>query len=238
MEDSVRNKISNALWGLFFVAIGVGFAGNVLFDWNFELFFPGWWTLFIIIPCFISMVQHGFGVGSTVGFIIGVLLFASYYVDLDFSIWQLIVPAVLIFIGVRLMFRDAFRKKPTFFEQNINMGDTAGKTYNGAAKQEYSAVFSGNRINITDTFTGTNLNAVFGGLELDLRYAKIPGDVEINATAIFGGIDIYLPTGVKLKTNNVPIFGGVSNKVNHNDDPNAPTIYLNSTCMFGGIDIK
>ena len=91
---------------------------------------------------------------------------------------------------------------------------------------------------MTDNFTGTNVNAVFGGLVLDLRDAKILNDVEVNATAIFGGIDIYLPSGINVKTNNVPIFGGVSNKSNPNGVPGAPTIYLNATCMFGGIDIK
>lgn len=63
-------------------------------------------------------------------------------------------------------------------------------------------------------------------------------DVEINATAIFAGIDIFVPSNVRIKINNVPIFGGVDNKVADTTDPNAPTIYLNSTCMFGGIDIK
>lgn len=93
----MRKKLTNSLWGLFFIIVGVGFAGNVLFDWNFELFFPGWWTLLIIVPCFISMVQSGFGVGSTVGFIIGIMLLLSYYINFDFNIMQLIIPAILIY---------------------------------------------------------------------------------------------------------------------------------------------
>lgn len=235
----MRNKLSNALWGLFFIVVGLGVAGNVLNIWDFELFFEGWWTFFIIIPCFISMIQSGFGVGSTMGFVIGVLWFASYHVDLNFSLWNLIVPAVLIFIGVRIMFQGAFRKHPKFFGQNMNSNEgSTGQTFSGASKQEYSAIFSSNRIHVTDIFNGTNVNAVFGGLVLDLRDAKIMNDVEVNATAIFGGIDIYLPRGVNVKTNNVPIFGGVSNKSNQFAEPNAPTIYLNATCMFGGIDIK
>lgn len=235
----MRNKLSNVLWGLFFIIIGVGIAGNVMNIWDFELFFDGWWTLLIIIPCFISMVQGGFGTGSTLGFIIGLLLFMSYQIDLNFSIWSLIVPAVFIFIGIRIMFQSAFRKGPKYFEQRINMNnDINGQTFTGAGKSEYSAVFSSNRVNITDQFYGTNLNAIFGGIVLDLRNAIITTDVEINATAVFGGMDLYLPLGVKIKTNNVPIFGGVSNKAQQSTDPSAPTIYLNSTCMFGGIDIK
>lgn len=235
----MRNRLSNGLWGLFFILIGVGFAGNVLFDWNFQLLFDGWWTLFIIIPCFISMVQNGFRTGSTIGFIIGVMLLAQYYVSFSFNMWKLVIPAFLIFIGLRIIFRDSFRKK-NVYEQDFNSstGSTQGSTFTGGTRQEYNAIFSGNRVRITDTFVGASLTAVFGGVVLDLRDAKLPGNIEISAQAIFGGIDIYIPAGVKVKVNNVPIFGGVSNKTNSFYDPAAPTIYLNSTCMFGGIDIK
>lgn len=235
----MRYKLSNVLWGLFFIVIGIGYAGNVIWGWDFSLIFPGWWTFLIIIPCLISMIRSKFGVGSTIGFIIGVLLLAHYYVNLDFSIWQLIIPAILILIGVRIMFQNSFHRRPNAGGQNIPGDGVHGENFTGSANSEYSAIFSSNRINVTDTFTGTNLSAVFGSIVLDLRNAVIPCDVKIDAQAIFGGIDIYIPAGVKIKVNNIPVFGGVSNKTgNYNNDPAAPTIYLNSTCMFGGIDIK
>lgn len=235
----MKNKLTNALWGVFFIIIGIGIAGNVLDFWNFTLFFNGWWTFFIIIPCFISMIQSGFGVASTIGFIFGVLLFISSNVRLNFSVWELIIPFFLVFIGIRIMFQNMFRKRPRpmNMEGDFQAGN-GSRTYTGAASSDYSATFSSNRIHATDYFGGTVLNAIFGALVLDLRDAQITNDVEINATAIFGGIDIYLPAGVNLKVNNVPIFGGVSNKSNQYAQPGAPTIYLNSTCMFGGIDIK
>ena len=240
----MRNKLSNFLWGLFFILIGVGIAGNVMNIWDFHLFFDGWWTLLIIVPCFISMLQTGFSTGSTVGFIIGVLLLMNYHVDFNFNIWQLIIPVILVLIGVRIMFQGAFHKKINYEHTysaggNSGMnGGAGGSNYTNASKGEYSAVFSSNHIHITEPFYGTSLNSAFGAIVLDLRDAQITGDVEINASAIFGGIDIYLPHGVKVKTNNVPIFGGVSNKHTQAVDPSAPTVYLNSTCMFGGIDIK
>ena len=233
----MKNKFSNTLWGLFLVLVGVIIAGNVLDLWTVDLFFDGWWTFIIIIPCLISMIQNGFGVGATTGFIIGVLLFLSYYVDIKFNLWSLVLPAALIIIGIRIVFQGAFRKRPRHFNANVNIGGSE-KTYQGAAGKEYSAVFSSNRIHITEPFNGTEINAIFGGLVLDLRDAKILNDVEVNATAVFGGIDVYLPAGVNVKTNSVPIFGGVSNKAHQNNQPDAPTIYLNATCMFGGIDIK
>lgn len=237
----MRGKLSNVLWGVFFILIGVGIAGNVMDIWNFNLFFHGWWTLLVIVPFFISMIQTRFSTVSIIGFIIGVLLFLNYQVDFNFNIWKLIVPAVLIIIGIRIMFQGAFRKKVFYEEKSFD--NTQGNSYMGSGytnsyRGEYSAVFSSNHVHITDPFYGTSLSAAFGAIVLDLRDAPIAGDVEINASAIFGGIDLYLPNGVKVKTSNVPIFGGVSNKHAQGTDPAAPTIYLNSTCMFGGIDIK
>ncbi len=234
----MRNRLSSIIWGVIFIVIGVGFAGNVLFDWDFHLFFDGWWTLFIIIPCFVSMIQNGFAVGSFTGFIIGILLFLSSqdFIVFDFNIWSLIVPVILVLIGIRIMFQGSTHRGRNIQPNSYIDGN---QTYTNRVKGEYSAIFSSNRVHLeNEAFFGTNLTAVFGSIGLDLRDTIIDHDIEISATAVFGGIDIFIPVGVKVKVNNVPVFGGVSNKAATSNDPGAPTIYLNSTCMFGGIDIK
>ena len=58
-KTMMRNKLSNGFLGLAFVAIGCALLGNIFFDWNFTIFFDGWWTLFIIIPCVYSMLRTG-----------------------------------------------------------------------------------------------------------------------------------------------------------------------------------
>ena len=76
----MRNKVSNSLWGLIFILAGVAFLGNA-YDWwgGFNLFFDGWWTLFIIIPCAISIIRHGFNAGSIIGLGIGIILLLSSF---------------------------------------------------------------------------------------------------------------------------------------------------------------
>ena len=64
----------------------------------------------------------------------------------------------------------------------------------------------------------------------------------IKAPSVFGGIKLILPNNVNVKISNIPLFGGVSNKYYKKQvvaDPNQVTytIYLNSVCMFGGIEI-
>ena len=89
-----------------------------------------------------------------------------------------------------------------------------------------------------EVFQGAELNAVFGGVECDLRNAIIEQDCVIQASAVFGGIDIYVPTNVNIKVSSNSIFGGVSNKTANYHDELAPTIYIKCNCMFGGVDIK
>lgn len=240
----MRNRVSNSLWGLFFILIGVGIAGNSFFGWNLDFIDDGLWTLLIIIPCLISMIKTKFSAAPTIGFIIGILLYVEFYVNIEINFWGLIVPAILILIGLKIMFQGTYHRRNMHFDNTSGTSGQASfnngqQTYSSTNQREYNSIFSSNHIRMdNEVFTGTSLSAVFGAIVLDLRNAVVQNDVEINATAVFGGIDIYIPRGVNIKINNVPIFGGVSNKTTQFNDPSAPTIYLNSTCMFGGIDIK
>ena len=90
----------------------------------------------------------------------------------------------------------------------------------------------------SEEFNGAELTAVFGGVKCDLRNAIIEKDCAITATAVFGGIDIFVPDYVNVKINSNSIFGGVSDKNHRSSVPGAVTLYINATCMFGGVDIK
>ena len=106
-------------------------------------------------------------------------------------------------------------------------------------ENEYCATFSGQDINLDgEQFKGADITAVFGGVKLDLTKAIIEEDVVINTSSIFGGIDIFVPENVKVKVKSSSIFGGVSDKKKHSENTEAHTIYINSTCVFGGVEIK
>jgi predicted membrane protein len=99
-------------------------------------------------------------------------------------------------------------------------------------------VFSGADINCRgEVFEGASLCAVFGGIDVDLRGAIIEKDCTILATVAFGGIDIIVPDDVNVKINSSVYFGGVSDDCENRVVDNAPTLYINCTGAFGGIDI-
>ena len=87
-------------------------------------------------------------------------------------------------------------------------------------------------------FKGADFTAVFGGVKCDLRNAIINSDQVINASSTFGGIDIFVPSNVQVKIKSTPIFGGVNDRASHTTNPEAPTLYINATCIFGGVEIR
>lgn len=230
---SMRNKIGNILWGIAFIVVGLGFAGNVLFHWNFSIFFSGWWTLFIIVPCVISIIQNGFGWFNTIGTIFGVLLLLSRLLPGIFggiSLGGLIFPLILVGVGLSILFGHRFSNRKVYARLE---GEANGEF------PDYSAVFGGRSVMCAhEKFVGASLSAVFGGVDLNLRDAIIDGDVMIKANAVFGGIDIFLPPNVNVKVNCTPLFGGVSNKTVPNAGSDTPTVYITGNCMFGGIELK
>ena len=51
------NKLSKVIWGLVLIVLGIIFGLNALEITNINVFFDGWWTLFIIVPSFIDLFK-------------------------------------------------------------------------------------------------------------------------------------------------------------------------------------
>lgn len=223
-------KVSNVLWGIVFVILGVVVLLNSLEITNINIFFNGWWTLFIIVPCFIDLFKNQDKTGNIIGIIIGVLLLLGCNDLINFDIlWKMIVPIILVGIGISLIFKDSLKKE---IKDKIN--DLNNKN-NG---KEYCATFSGQDLSFQDEdFNGCELSSIFGGIKCDLRNAKIKKENIINCIAIFGGITIIVPKDVNVKVVSTSIFGGVDGKNKYSSDAKN-TIYINATCLFGGVEIK
>lgn len=227
----MKNK-TNILWGLIFIILGVILGSNALGLTDINIFFNGWWTLFIIVPSFIGLINDHEKTGNLIGLIIGVLLLLSCQNLFSFKIlFKLIPPLVLVIIGLSLLFKDTFNREISreIYKLNKNVKNDEG----------YAATFSNQDVDMSnEEFKGTTLNAIFGGVKLDLTEAKIKNDVVINATSIFGGIKILAPNDVKVKVKSNALFGGVSNERKNTKDSKNVTIYVNATCLFGGVEIK
>lgn len=222
-------KTGNILWGIVFVVLGLIFGLNAIGITHISVFFNGWWTLFIIIPALIGVIKESNNVWNYIWLAIGIVLLLSAQGILDLSrIGKLIFPAILVAIGLSFIFKDTVGTK---INEKV-------KELNKENKEEYYATFSGQKLNFSgEEFKGASLNSIFGGIDLDLRGTTITQDQIVNATAVFGGINIIAPGNVNIKVVSNSIFGGVDNKIKENKE-NAPTIYVKAFCLFGGVEIK
>ena len=205
-------KKDNLIIGIFLVIIGVITFGNQNNFWDINIFFKGWWTLFLIIPSIIIILKKDFVTGIS-GLIIGVIMLLSVNNIIEFvSIW----PIFIVIIGLSLIFGNN-KKKET------------------KSKNKYIAIFSGSEDIVNDNFKGTDITAVFGGVDLNLKKSEITEDVNISCLCLFGGIDIIVPDNVVVKVKGFPIFGCIENKVNVIE---GKVVFINATCLFGGITIR
>lgn len=220
------------LWGIVLIIVGLLLGLKSFNIITFDIFFSGWWTLFIIIPCFIGLISEKEKTGNLIGLIIGIILLLACLDILNFDIvWKLILPIIIVILGLSLIFKNTLKK-----EVNDKINDL-NKNLNN--EDGYFSAFSSQDLKLDkEEFKGTNLNAIFGGIKLDLRDAKIKNDVVINASAIFGGIDILVPNNIDIEIKSTSIFGGVSNNKKENKEDKKITIYINATCIFGGVEIK
>ena len=105
-------NFGNIMWGLVLILLGVIIGTNVLGLTDINIFFDGWWTLFIIIPCLIGLVKEREKTGSIIGILIGIILLLCCQNILDFeTMWKLIIPAVLIIVGASFVFKNIYDSK-------------------------------------------------------------------------------------------------------------------------------
>ncbi len=225
-------KINKAIWGVVLILAGVALALRALDIIQFEIFFDGWWTLFIIVPCTVGLFTERDKIGNLIGICIGLGLLLACQDILSFGmLWKLAIPAIIVIVGIKMIFESFRSRESVKVKQRIaeQAGDCAS----------YCSTFSGQDINFDgQEFHGVELTAIFGGIECDLRRAIIQNDAYIDITAIFGGVDVILPPDVNVKLTGNGIFGGMSAKNHKHSDPALPTVYITGNCIFGGAEIK
>lgn len=222
----MRKRISSTLWGLIFIAAGIGIVGAMAGAWEFNILFAGWWTLFLIVPAVLGMIEHGIRIGNTIGLVLGAALLACCQGWLPWEVLsKMLVPVIMILIGGVMVFKNLF---------HLNLGRV--KVPNDKRTEEL-VVFSGKNLIIQNEFYGMEGEAIFGGLTIDLRGAQITENISIDAMAVFGGVDILLPANVSVKLSDLSLFGGCSNSRNYSP-VDGPTVYVNATALFGGVEVK
>lgn len=227
-------QIKPIIWGIAIIALGIIFGGNALGLFSLDIFFDGWWTLFIIIPSVVSLFTDKDKI-SSLGFIAaGVILLLAAQGVFSYEVaWKVILAVLLVAVGLSIIFRSILNNK-----NDKEVAKKIKDLENDKIMDSQFAAFSGNdRVYKDEVFSGANVAAIFGGVNLDLRDAKFEKDTVIKAFALFGGIDILVPADVKVKLRSSFIFGGISDDRKSATEKGKYTIYIDAAGGFGGVTI-
>ncbi len=155
-------------------------------------------------------------------------------------------PLVLIAFGATMLVgRTALPVSLPWWNQG--QGDPGSRTresFFGDRLME-SVVFSGAERRVeSQNFQGGKVEAVFGGIELDLSGAAITSPdrramLEVNA--VFGGIEITVPRTWRVEKKGSAVFGGFEDRTfPPRPEPGVepPTLMIRGAAVFGGIEVK
>lgn len=156
----------------------------------------------------------------------GVAIGLNAYGIIDVSIWKLFWPVVLIAVGLIMVFSigSGNRKK---YEKSASY----------SSDNEKVAIFYGEESRVKGDYAGGSATAVFGGVDLDLRQAKIKDGSVIEIFTFCGGVNITLPDDVIVKNEVRGFLGGTDDKTLSKDSAKK-TLYLKGECVLGGLEVK
>jgi len=253
METEMKNTSSSGSskglgFGLVLMLIGVLFLANnfnlisfpltrVIFSWQMLLIFIGLVNLFkrkIISGVILIFVGSFFIIPKVFPFVDG--QFIHIY-------WPLLLIGAGIVILLQRIIKpewgfDAWERKFQGREHRHHSYQKWDQNPSGFSK---NSVFANvEHIVLDPEFKGGELNAVFGGLSLDLRRTNLAvGETLLDVNAVFGGITIFVPTDWLVETHMDAVFGGFQD----NRMPKEPLdisrkLIITGSCVFGGGEIR
>jgi hypothetical protein len=214
-------------WGRLFFGLLIVAVGTVLLLDNAGVLDAGeifgtWWPAVLVLAgilTFAANPRHW-----PVALIITGIGVAFLLSNLDIvDIGNIVIPAAIILVGLLVI-----------FGRGLGSRTEAGDRVNSFN------VFSGSEIaSHSKQFQGGSISAVFGGAEVDLRDTVPAPDAALDVFAAFGGVEVTVPEGWNVVTRGLPLFGGIDNATAKEAVPaDAPTLAVNATVLFGGLEIK
>jgi predicted membrane protein len=229
--------LSRLFTALIFLAAGglliADQTGYISSEWFHRLFN---WQMLVIGIGLVSISKRGNSLGGMIAILIGLVFLAPVYFDIPFNTRQLFWPAILMGIGVLILFNGfgACKDKMRFRFKKEGISDTD--------KIDGNHIFGGGDHYITsDNFKGGSINAIFGGGKYDLSRCKLAeGTHVLDVSFIFGGVELILPAEWPVKVEVDSILGGFSNKGGYRqpDTEAKGVLVVRGTAIFGGGEIK
>jgi len=150
-------------------------------------------------------------------------------------------PLLLIVGGIFLIMKRLYGK-PWEFSKMEGKHHCSKNAYNGpvGSFSKNSIFGGGEHIVLEPDFKGGEINAVFGGLTLDLRHTNLAeGTSRLDVNAVFGGVTIFVPTDWFVETHIDAVFGGFEDKRLVKLPLNTERkLLITGACVFGGGELS
>ena len=139
---------------------------------------------------------------------------------------------LILYIGVELIIYGFSHDSGQWLQRPLPLGDSGKRMCCSASFGADEYTFDG------EPFHGVRLDALFGGIRMDLRKAVITEDEEIDIHTFAGGIELLVPKNVNLQVKSHNFLGSISDNTSHQTISGAPCLHIVASNFFGGVSIK
>lgn len=229
----MKKNINMLLWGIVLLVFGGAFLIGRLTGNGGTFFFPGWWTVFLIVPAISSMVQNRVDIGNVIVLLLGIMLLARAQRWIPAINWTLVVAIALVVLGLYFVLRAIVGSRSS-------RPDIHGTTeQNFDSNPSYTAILSSRNVKSQPvSLLGATCTAVLGSTSVDLSDCSVEADITIFCNAVLGSVEVIVPKNVKIVYRNLPILGNVSGKaLGAAQESNAPTVTLDCTAVLGAVKV-
>lgn len=148
-------------------------------------------------------------------------------------------PVILILVGAAVLVNSVLARRAR--DEGSLHGTSAEDVLND------SAFFGGVEKKVqSENFRGGDVMAVFGGVVVNLRRAKLStaGPAVLNANAIFGGVELFVPEDWVVVNEGLAILGGFADSRRFVEAEEPPAgdpkklLIIRGMALFGGVEVK
>jgi predicted membrane protein len=151
------------------------------------------------------------------------------------SLWRLLWPAFIIWAGFNLLRREPRRRG---WQASSDFSSSADSSSADDVLNLTAILGGAQHRSSSSNFSGANVTAFMGGVNLDLREAKIgSAPAVIDVFAMMGSLELMIPADWTVESQATPLLGGFDDKTIHPADTTKRLI-IRGTVLMGGITVK
>ncbi len=233
--------------GLLLVSVGLGLTAREFGLLPEHVRIWDFWPLFIVLIGLSALLRGGGFIGAlfALAFIAtGSVLLAGNLGFMTSSVTRL-WPVLLVLLGLVALFRRGPTPEPHVSRVAERYRSSIGEAeLTHGAEQDYLSrqyVCSGAQLHVeSQAWKGGELAVTAGGVELDLRHARLDPDGAVLAVRVLmGGIEIRVPDTWQVHLDVVPFFGGADDSTRSTQGVSStPRLRVIGNVTLGGVNVS